>query len=222
MAIKILLRFLVGCAIASIAGVSPAQEDASPCAMSAAQEGVAGFLAKIPAQYTSEYGFESQDEARSAVLAQPYRLRVITPASLSQYVAGDPLEGLLSITAYWYFPLLARGTPRAFAVVEESSDGACRLVSLGYASLVKRIKEAQAHAADTAAGTVERKKLLIVVHQAREYLLADTGQTSSLVSLRPPSDSADKNASTAAVSLDSTVNRLKALVEQSLKAEPLP
>jgi hypothetical protein len=183
----------------------------------AAEAGLPRFLEKIPAGALADYGFNTVAEREQARLGAPFRLAVITPQTLLGYQAGDAFEALLTDTTLWYFPVAIDGAIRCLLVVDRMPAG-WEAVSLGYVPLARAL-DALLRAWPESDGNRPR---LVAVFQAREYLYTVPGQaTPNLTPLTGASGggagSATALSTTDLTQADTTLRRLRPLVEQNLR-----
>lgn len=189
-------------------------EDVKQRVLSAARDGLPGFLAKIPAGDLAAYGFPDGADPAGLTLGEPLLLHAIAPEALEAYEPGQGVGQLLTPTSTWYVPVESGGEPRAFLAVEEGSDGSLAAVSLGYAKLAGRYAEALAGPARPVAG----RPTLAASFQGQEYFLADpAGRPDRLYSLR-----GDQTKSAAAndpgFGLSNVVNRLLPVVRENVRS----
>ena len=192
-----------------------AAQQAPRCVLDAARSGLPAFLDQIPPGSEADYGFGSGEEVRQATLGEPYRLHVVEPRAVLDFVPGTPVSKLISATSLWYFPVEVAGRATAFLVVEHEGSR-CEAVSLGQAELARRVAEV-ASARFQPAG---RRPRLVVVYQAKEFFLADPeGRPANLFALerRAGAPLAAPGDASGDDDLERTMRRLRPVVEQELK-----
>ncbi len=181
----------------------------------AAVQGLPGFLSHIPPGEETDYGFASEDEARQAGLAPPFRLHAVTPAALQAWQPGEDASSLLSETDVWYFPITIDAAVRCILVVDRTSAG-WEAVSLGYAPLAAALDGLMKDWPETE----DLRPRLAVSFQAREYLFTVPGHPEpNLTPLRLATGSPGPRTAGATRALmdpASTVERLIPLVERNL------
>ena len=135
--------------------------------LSAATNGLPGFLAQIPAQAKALYGFEAGDDLSRCHLGAPLQQHTITPASLKKATANPAVSSVVSDTSMWFFPVMLGAETKAMLVVDHMPDG-WKAVSLGYAGLARELNAIRAQWPESK-GFHPR---LIVVFQAKQYFFS--------------------------------------------------
>lgn len=132
------------------------------------ETGLSDFIAKIPLNDISIYGFKDKSELNLLTLGKPFRLYILNPDRVIDYKNGNAITNLLEKTKVWYFPVTLDDLIKAFLVVETSGGKEYIPVSFGYIPLANQLNHFMA----------ERKLLevtdtkLVVCYQAKEFFLA--------------------------------------------------
>ncbi len=107
-----IVLFLIGITFTGVYAASPPPE-----VQQAAEEGLARFLATIPAQELAHLGLSTAEDVQAATLGSPYEQFTLTPAAIAAYQPGSALAPLLTSTGSWLFPVTVHGEARTMLTV---------------------------------------------------------------------------------------------------------
>lgn len=106
--------------------------------LDAAQQGYAAYLAQVPEDMISNYGFSSTAEFSKVTLGKPVRMNMLSP-QLAQDKNIQTAGHYLVTTNEWRVPLLVNGQYRAFISVAGNDATHLSCVDFGAAGLASEI-----------------------------------------------------------------------------------
>lgn len=161
-----------GTVLLAASTVAIAQTSASPegCASTAFAQQRQGFFDAVPPGALKDLGLESLNALRSLQPGKPYLVYTLPPSTVLHSPPSAAADASLVSTGMWHIPLRSGEHMRLFAVVQQTPDDRCQLVSLGYARLAQgfsRLMATKSLGAETSQGR------LVQIPQALETLWID-------------------------------------------------
>jgi hypothetical protein len=155
---------------ASAVAIAQANTPSERCASTAFVQQRQGFFDAVPPGALKDLGLDSLNALRSLQPGTPYMVYTLPPSAVLQNPPTAMAETSLVSTGMWHIPLRSGEHMRLFAVVQQTPDDRCQLVSLGYARLAQgfsRLMAAKSLGAETSQGR------LVQIPQALETLWID-------------------------------------------------
>lgn len=110
----------------------------------AAENGLAGYLAKIPDEARTLMGFTETDDFEKAELGEPFNLYLLGAKELRSNLTAHDVEDILTQTNLWFFPVLIDESAKCLLLVSYFKDQ-WQAVSIGSAPLAKEAYFIQKH-----------------------------------------------------------------------------
>jgi hypothetical protein len=127
----------------------------------AAEKGLPTMLKAIPDNIVQQFNFSSPEELGQASLGTPFQVFTIHPDEILNYVAGTPIEEIISETDHWFFPVTVNGEARTLLTVAQMG-GQWQAISIGSAGLAQEWADTVAKY-DSSAGYTQK---LVTIYQA--------------------------------------------------------